>query len=59
MSGLQDRCNKPAEKLKDLQEQKYRIEADAIMNLGVFDTTLEFEYRIWQMKYLLHLARPF
>ena len=31
MSKLQDRHDKLAEKLKDLQEQKRRIEADAIM----------------------------
>ena len=31
MSKLQDRYDKLAEKLKDLQEQKRRIEADAIM----------------------------
>lgn len=32
MSRLQDRYDKLAEKLKDLQEQKRRIEADAIMD---------------------------
>ena len=32
MSKLQDRYDKLAEKLKDLQEQKRRIEADAIMD---------------------------
>ena len=31
MSKLQDRYDKLAEKLKDLQEQKRRIEADASM----------------------------
>ena len=31
MSRLQDRYNKLADKLKDLQEQKRRIEGDAIM----------------------------
>ena len=31
MCKLQDRYDKLAEKLKDLQEQKRRIEADAIM----------------------------
>ena len=31
MSKLQDRYDRLAEKLKDLQEQKRRIEADAIM----------------------------
>ena len=32
MSKLQDRYDRPAEKLKDLQEQKRRIEADTIMD---------------------------
>ena len=32
MSKLQDRYDKLAKKLKDLQEQKRRIEADAIMD---------------------------
>ena len=32
MSKLQDRYDKLAEKLKDLQEQKRRSEADAIMD---------------------------
>ena len=32
MSKLQDRYDKLAEKLKDLLEQKRRIEADAIMD---------------------------
>mgnify|MGYP002515095262 FL=1 len=32
MSRLQDRYDRLAEKLKDLQEQKHRIEADAIMD---------------------------
>ena len=32
MSKLLDRSDKLAEKLKDLQEQKRRIEADAIMD---------------------------
>ena len=32
MSKLQDRYDKLAEKLKDLQEQKRRCEADAIMD---------------------------
>ena len=32
MSKLQDRYDKLAEKLKDLQEQKRRIEADTIMD---------------------------
>ena len=32
MSKLQDRYDKLAEKLKDLQEKKRRIEADAIMD---------------------------
>ena len=32
MSGLQDRYDKLADKLKDLQEQKRRREADAIMD---------------------------
>ena len=32
MSRLQDRYDRLAEKLKDLQEQKRRIEADAIMD---------------------------
>lgn len=32
MSRLQDRYDKLAEKLKDLQEHKRRIEADAIMD---------------------------
>ena len=32
MSKLQGRYDKLAEKLKDLQEQKRRIEADAIMD---------------------------
>ena len=32
MSKLQDRYDKLAEKLKDLQEQKRRIDADAIMD---------------------------
>lgn len=32
MSKLQDRYNKLADKLKDLQEQKHRREADAIMD---------------------------
>ena len=32
MSRLQDRYDRMAEKLKDLQEQKRRIEADAIMD---------------------------
>ena len=32
MSRLQDRYDSLAEKLKDLQEQKRRIEADAIMD---------------------------
>ena len=32
MSRLQDRYDMLAEKLKDLQEQKRRIEADAIMD---------------------------
>lgn len=32
MSRLQDRYDKLAEKLKDLQEQKRRIEADVIMD---------------------------
>ncbi len=32
MSKLQDRYDRLAEKLKDLQEQKRRIEADAIMD---------------------------
>jgi ABC-type phosphate transport system auxiliary subunit len=32
MSKLQDRYDKLAEKLKGLQEQKRRIEADAIMD---------------------------
>lgn len=32
MSKLQDRYDKLAEKLKDLQEQKRRIEADVIMD---------------------------
>ena len=32
MSKLQDRYDKLAEKLKDRQEQKRRIEADAIMD---------------------------
>ena len=32
MSKLQDRYDKLARKLKDLQEQKRRIEADAIMD---------------------------
>lgn len=32
MSKLQDRYDKLADKLKDLQEQKRRIEADAIMD---------------------------
>ena len=32
MSKLQDRYDKLAEKLKDLQEQKRQIEADAIMD---------------------------
>ena len=31
MSKLQDRYNKPAKKLEELQEQKRRMEADAIM----------------------------
>ena len=32
MSSLRDRYDRLAEKLKDLQEQKRRIEADAIMD---------------------------
>ncbi|MBQ9990598.1 MAG: hypothetical protein IJP31_06620 [Lachnospiraceae bacterium] len=32
MSKLQDRYDKLADKLKDLQEQKRRIEADVIMD---------------------------
>ena len=32
MSRLQDRYDRLAEKLKDLQEQKRRIEADAILD---------------------------
>ena len=32
MSKLQDRYDRLTEKLKDLQEQKRRIEADAIMD---------------------------
>ena len=32
MSRLQDRYDRLAEKLKDLQEQKRRIEADAVMD---------------------------
>lgn len=32
MSRLQDRYDKLADKLKDLQDQKRRIEADAIMD---------------------------
>jgi uncharacterized protein (DUF3084 family) len=32
MSRLQDRYDRLAEKLKELQEQKRRIEADAIMD---------------------------
>lgn len=32
MSKLQDRYNKLADKLKGLQDQKRRIEADAIMD---------------------------
>ena len=32
MSKLQDRYDRLAERLKDLQEQKRRIEADAIMD---------------------------
>ena len=32
MSRLQDRYDRLAEKLKDLQEQKRQIEADAIMD---------------------------
>lgn len=32
MSKLQDRYDRLAEKLKDLQEQKRRIEVDAIMD---------------------------
>ena len=32
MSKLQDRYDKLAEKLKDLQEQKRRLEADVIMD---------------------------
>jgi hypothetical protein len=32
MSKLQDRYNKLADKLKDLEDQKRRIEADAIMD---------------------------
>ena len=32
MSRLQDRYDRLAEKLKDLQEQRRRIEADAIMD---------------------------
>ena len=32
MARLQDRYDRLAEKLKDLQEQKRRIEADAIMD---------------------------
>lgn len=32
MTKLQERYNKLADKLKDLQEQKRRIEADAIMD---------------------------
>ena len=32
MSKLQDRYDRLAEKLKDLQEQKRQIEADAIMD---------------------------
>ena len=32
MSRLQDRYDKLADKLKELQEQKLRIEADAIMD---------------------------
>ena len=32
MSRLQDRYDKLADKLKELQEQKRRIEADAIMD---------------------------
>ena len=32
MSKLQDRYNKLADRLKDLQEQKRRREADAIMD---------------------------
>jgi predicted nucleic acid-binding Zn-ribbon protein len=32
MSKLQDRYDRLAEKLKDLQEQKRRIEADTIMD---------------------------
>lgn len=32
MSKLQDRYDKLADKLKDLQEQKHRREADAIMD---------------------------
>ena len=35
MSKLQDRYDKFADKLKDLQEQKRRIEADVIMDAYV------------------------
>ncbi len=35
MSKLQDRYDKLADKLKDLQEQKRRIEADVIMDAYV------------------------
>ena len=36
MSKLQDRYDRLAEKLKDLQEQKRRIEADAIMIMDAY-----------------------
>lgn len=32
MSKLQDRYDKLADKLKDLQDQKHRMEADALMD---------------------------
>lgn len=47
MSKLQDRYNKLADKLKDLEDQKRRIEADAIMDAYIksgksFDEIMTF-----------------
>jgi len=47
MSKLQDRYNKLADKLKDLEDQKRRIEVDAIMDAYIksgksFDEIMTF-----------------
>ena len=54
MSRLQDRYDKLADKLKELQEQKLRIEADAIMDAYLksgksFDEIMTFLNPRWRL----------